>query len=62
LLTFEVSHRLYVDQVLANLCGYLLAGARYARPQVLPNADRRLYRQILIWAFAGSGRAKSGHL
>jgi hypothetical protein len=41
LLTSWVSDRLYVGQLLANLCGYLLAGARCARPSALLHADRR---------------------
>jgi hypothetical protein len=41
LLTSWVNDRLYVGQLLANLCGYLLAGARCARPHVLSDADRR---------------------
>jgi hypothetical protein len=41
LLTSWVSDRLYVGQLLANLRGYLLAGARRARPRALIHADRR---------------------
>jgi hypothetical protein len=41
LLTSLVSDRFYVGQLLANLCGYLLAGARCARPRASIYADRQ---------------------